>query len=320
MGTTEVTFINVGYGDAILICQDGRYGVIDGGSSLPSEFVDNRRPLSQYLRMRGVKALDFVILTHIHEDHVCGVEALLGEVEIARFLLPYLPAIIDTPDINLPHTLPFNIRAYAKAYNAYKAILTHARNTGIPCANILEGGPITLFDDLSLTVLEPRPTDAVRYKKALETLSGLTEYEAQLEAVTELDATSNDHSLVLALERDGYSFLLASDNCPYNWQEKTFSFAKNGNVLKLPHHGQADALNDTLLAHLGFDWIVTSSSSDRRNNSSNRRVYERLRAVKEDITLLFTDEVHYEPFFTEERSNVHALGFLIQDGNMNVIV
>ena len=79
-------------------------------------------------------------------------------------------------------------------------------------------------------------------------------------------------------------------------------------------------MNDTLLAHLGFDWIVTSSSSDRRNNSSNRRVYERLRAVKEDITLLFTDEVHYEPFFTEERSNVHALGFLIQDGNMNVIV
>ncbi|MCK9548651.1 MAG: MBL fold metallo-hydrolase [Sphaerochaeta sp.] len=320
MGTTEVTFVNVGYGDAILIGQDGRYGIIDGGSSLAEEFVGNRRSLSDYLRMRGVKTLEFAIITHIHEDHVCGIEAILDEVEIGRFYLPYVLPIADAPDIHLPSSLPFNLRAYAKAYNAYKAILSYAVTNDIPCTNILEVGTINPFDGMTINVLEPRHAQADEYTNALQTLATLTEYEMQRKAVRHLDATSNDHSLVLALESQGYSFLLASDNCPANWQKETFSFVQNGNVLKLPHHGQTDALDDTLLAHLGVDWIVTCSSSDRRNASSHPFVYERLLATKAELKLLFTDEVRYEPFFTEERTNVHALGFLIQDETMNVIV
>ncbi len=320
MGTTEVTFINVGYGDAILIHQGGRYGIIDGGSSLEGEFVGNRRSLSSYLRLRGVKALDFAIITHIHEDHVCGIEALLGQVEIGHFYVPYLPSILNTPDVHLPSSLPFNLHAWAKAYNAYRAILSYAAKHDIPCTNIMESGSLDVFGSVKITVLEPRVSRAREYENALEKFSSLNEYEARLSSIRHLDATSNDHSIVLALECRGISFLLASDNCPANWQKATFTFAKNGNVLKLPHHGQADALDDALLAHLGFEWIVTSSSSDRRNDSSHPSVYERLQAANHEVKLLFTDEVRYEPFFIEPRTDVHALGFLIQDETMDVII
>ena len=64
--TTELrlTFINVGYGEAILI---------DGGSAADSEFADRtsgRIRAEEYLA--PLPRLDLAVSTHIHEDHLCG--------------------------------------------------------------------------------------------------------------------------------------------------------------------------------------------------------------------------------------------------------
>lgn len=80
--TTELrlTFINVGYGEAILIDApdaarpDGRfYALIDGGSAADSEFADRtsgRIRAEEYLA--PLPRLDLAVSTHIHEDHLCG--------------------------------------------------------------------------------------------------------------------------------------------------------------------------------------------------------------------------------------------------------
>ncbi len=77
-----VTFVNVGYGEAILLeCPDpSRPGgvftaLIDGGSAEESEFADRssgRVPVEEYLTKRGIRRLDLAVSTHIHEDHRCG--------------------------------------------------------------------------------------------------------------------------------------------------------------------------------------------------------------------------------------------------------
>ena len=77
-----VTFVNVGYGEAILLeCPDpSRPGgvftaLIDGGSAEESEFADRtsgRLPVEEYLTKRGIRHLDLAVSTHIHEDHLCG--------------------------------------------------------------------------------------------------------------------------------------------------------------------------------------------------------------------------------------------------------
>ncbi|MFR6095188.1 MAG: MBL fold metallo-hydrolase [Dysosmobacter welbionis] len=76
-----VDFINVGYGDAILLretetpfamlvdCGDARIG-----RSRP----DGRRiTAADYLRREGIRELDLLVLTHLHLDHAGGLTHLL---------------------------------------------------------------------------------------------------------------------------------------------------------------------------------------------------------------------------------------------------
>ena len=82
MDKMKLTFVNVGYGEAILLeCPDPRFTdgtfvmLIDGGSAETSEFEDRssgRIPLADYLKARGVGHIDRMVSTHIHEDHICG--------------------------------------------------------------------------------------------------------------------------------------------------------------------------------------------------------------------------------------------------------
>ena len=99
--TTELrlTFINVGYGEAILIDApdaarpDGRfYALIDGGSAADSEFADRtsgRIRAEEYLA--PLPRLDLAVSTHIHEDHLCGLLRVcrdhpLGQLHAVRIV------------------------------------------------------------------------------------------------------------------------------------------------------------------------------------------------------------------------------------------
>lgn len=73
-----VTVINVGYGDAILFqLKNGYTALLDGGSALESEFEGDsyRIRSADYLARQQIDHLNAVIISHIHEDHVCGLEA-----------------------------------------------------------------------------------------------------------------------------------------------------------------------------------------------------------------------------------------------------
>ena len=90
-----VDFINVGYGDAILLretetpfamlvdCGDARIG-----RSRP----DGRRiTAADYLRREGIRELDLLVLTHLHLDHAGGLTHLLPGVRVREFWTNYLP-------------------------------------------------------------------------------------------------------------------------------------------------------------------------------------------------------------------------------------
>ncbi len=79
-----VFFINVGRGDAILIKDDGKYVLIDAGSSKQSE------TLVAALRLAGVEKLDALIVTHDNDDHFGGVEPLSERIPIEHVYCPKL--------------------------------------------------------------------------------------------------------------------------------------------------------------------------------------------------------------------------------------
>jgi competence protein ComEC len=69
----EVTFLDVGQGDAILIRSGTRAALVDGGpfnANLPAVLAE-----------RGVRRLDFAVLSHAHPDHCGGLIAVLRHLE-----------------------------------------------------------------------------------------------------------------------------------------------------------------------------------------------------------------------------------------------
>lgn len=76
--------INAGYGESIVLEMPGdRWGVVDCYSP------DLRKPASnptlQFLRERSVKRLEFLALTHPHEDHYQGLKDLLDHLQVSAF-------------------------------------------------------------------------------------------------------------------------------------------------------------------------------------------------------------------------------------------
>jgi competence protein ComEC len=84
-GVLEITAIDVGQGDSILVVTpQGRTLLIDGGGSLGSEssgaearFDTGEDVVSPYLWSRGITHLDAVALTHAHADHIGGLHSIM---------------------------------------------------------------------------------------------------------------------------------------------------------------------------------------------------------------------------------------------------
>lgn len=73
-GSTVVYVLDVGQGDAVLLCQDGRWCLIDTG---PSEAED---ALLYDLDALEVETLDYLVLTHPHADHTGNARAVLQTI------------------------------------------------------------------------------------------------------------------------------------------------------------------------------------------------------------------------------------------------
>ena len=90
-GSGELTAVavNVGQGAATLLHAGDCTVLVDcgslGGAQRPGEAV------AAAMDTYGWRGLDYVALTHYHEDHAGGLAGLLARVEVGELLLPQLP-------------------------------------------------------------------------------------------------------------------------------------------------------------------------------------------------------------------------------------
>ena len=83
----EVTFIDVGQADSILLESKGEYMLVDAGNN------EDGPKLVTYLENKNIKDFKYVIGTHPHEDHIGGLDDIINNFNIETF---YMPDVITT--------------------------------------------------------------------------------------------------------------------------------------------------------------------------------------------------------------------------------
>lgn len=139
-GRLELTILDVGQGDAIFTAfPDGRTMLIDGGGlfgatragGFRTGFDIGEQVVSPYLWHRGVKRLDVIALTHAHQDHLDGLNAVLNNFQVGEL---WVGRDVDTP--------------------AYRALLEHASARGARVVHRRRGDSFT-WDEATGLVLWP---------------------------------------------------------------------------------------------------------------------------------------------------------------------
>ncbi len=293
----KITFINVGYGDAILIEQEGKAILLDGGSALPEEFdgFPFRIRTKEYLVRAGINKIDLAIVSHIHDDHVGGIAAL--QIPIDKIWIPYDKTIFTGRKELWPdEKSPRNVKLFSGALNDFSKMITSYEKKDPNVVETVTAWKSLRIGDATISVLAP--LFGVKQSFEERIIKAYLE-EEPTESLVWLDSCSNSTSMIVKIEIGKTAILLPGDSVPAGWKGIDFSLLKNVNVLKLPHHGQKDSVSEEMLASMPLEYVITTSSSDRRYESANREVYEKLLKWHPEVQLLFSDERAYEPYFSQ---------------------
>ena len=79
----NILYFDVGQADSTLIIYKDKTMLIDAGNSKDGELIVNG------INALGISKLDYVVGTHVHEDHVGGMNYIIDSFDIGTFYLPY---------------------------------------------------------------------------------------------------------------------------------------------------------------------------------------------------------------------------------------
>lgn len=86
----KVHYIDVGQADSILVQQGDSNMLIDAGNNADANTV------VEYLKSQNVSKLDFLVLTHPHEDHIGGADAVIKDFDINTVYMPKVTTTTKT--------------------------------------------------------------------------------------------------------------------------------------------------------------------------------------------------------------------------------
>ena len=120
--------IDVGQGDSILIqTPNSKNILIDGGDNNSHHIVSN------YLKKKKVKNIDYIIATHFDSDHIGGLDNIIDKFKVSRIYAPN----------------------YKCSTESYKNLINSCSNKNLDLQYLKQGDLINIEDNINLTVLSP---------------------------------------------------------------------------------------------------------------------------------------------------------------------
>lgn len=241
----QIHFIDVGAGDAALLQygegSSAKYALIDAG---PKQYVrtngspvDTSKRVHNYLYEHNVKKLEFVLLTHPHQDHIGGlVEVLKDEtIEVKKIYgnsldLIYKADVSDDPDNPIIEDKEFSTEVYKEVKEAIQERVDNGETKyEVPTAGssiYLGGAKITFYGPLNMDFNYGRKVDLnIRQE--------------------------NKYSIVCRISYGDNSFLMTGDAQKETIQQiVSKGYNLSAQVLKVPHHGMQDVVESNKVG----DW------------------------------------------------------------------
>lgn len=279
MEKMKLTFVNVGYGEAVLLeCPDpARPGgafvmVIDGGSGEDEEYRDRssgRVPLAEYLSAGKLDHIDVMVCTHVHEDHLCGLTPLPGRWPPGEFwqTLPESLHRSLRPLPPLPEAAPSQ-RKFLQSINDYRTLCAGVEAGGGVIKAVSAGWEVRPCPGLTVRCLGPSRARAAELAALYEDLHREEDPAAFLRKLSALDGAMNNYSLILLLEYRGTRVLLPGDTNRLGYGGIDPAELR-AHIFKVGHHGQRDGADAALIAAVRPEAVVCCASSDRRYQSAH---------------------------------------------------
>lgn len=239
-GVLRVTFLDVGQGDCSFVeFPDGRTMLIDSGGS-GWGMDPGRQTVAPFLWNHGAGRLDYAVLTHPHPDHCGGFRYILSNIRAGQV---WEGGLVSESGV-------------------YREFRRAAEECGAGRHVIPERGEM----DIGGTKLQVLHT------------ARMPVHDAGAEA----DSAENNRSLVLRIRYKDTSFLFAGD--AESEAQDAILGAEPGlplrsTVLKVPHHGSADAVNTAFLAAVSPSVAVVSSGRANRFGHPSKKMVDALGGV-----------------------------------------
>jgi competence protein ComEC len=236
-GPLQVHFIDVGQGDATLIITPNRRAVlVDSGGALgaQTDFDVGERVVVPYLRHVGVNRVDWLILTHNHQDHAGGAAAVAAFVGVQQALL-HQEEPVSAAILRLQQAMRFrNLHSPDE--------LAEIQIDGVRL-ELLQAGELS-EEPVEKTKNKEKPTAGNREKAA--------------------SASENGRSTVVRLSYGRHQFLLTGDLEGESEKKLMQQSQLASTVLKVGHHGGRKSSQTDFLQRVLPQYAVVSVGADNR--------------------------------------------------------
>ncbi|MFL0267971.1 ComEC/Rec2 family competence protein [Candidatus Clostridium radicumherbarum] len=179
-GQLKVHFIDVGQADCILVQQGNSSMLIDAGNN------EDTQTIKSYLDSQGVKALDVVVGTHAHEDHIGSMDYIINSFKVGKVYFPKQTSTTKT----------------------FQDFISAVKNKGLQLTAPVVGSSFKI-GDATATILAPNGSgyeDANDYSIVIKLTYGSTSFllTGDAEATSESQMLSNRSDLSATVLKVGH--------------------------------------------------------------------------------------------------------------------